>query len=190
MGYEIISDIGNMLINLLRDQLVPEVITNADGIGLCSPDEKGDFSLCIYLYDIKESEEVVSSGMINDGIKGQRYPSAYINLFYMITAYSNSDIKFRAVEEQKILGKVIQTFWDYSYITNKMIQDRRTDSISKVRIELQQIEQYEKIRLWNFPNVPYKLSLFYKVFPAEIPSSKKREVTRIVDVNFISEEKS
>ena len=63
MGYSIIADISNALVNLLRGELVPGLVQGGDGIGLCSPDEKGDFVVGINLYDLEESEEIVSQGM-------------------------------------------------------------------------------------------------------------------------------
>ena len=64
--------------------------------------------------DIRESEEVRANAMIARGISELQYPPAYMNLFYMITVCSNGDIKYRSGEEQKILGRIIQIFHDYS----------------------------------------------------------------------------
>ena len=33
-GYTIISDVGNAIVKILRDNMVPDVIPNADAIGL------------------------------------------------------------------------------------------------------------------------------------------------------------
>lgn len=181
MGYEVIANTGSLLVQLLCRELVPEVILYQNNIGLCSPDEHGDFKLGIYLYDISESEDIVAAGMINEGVGHQRYPSAYVSLSYMITAYSDSDVKYRSGEEQKILGRVVQAMHDNSVITEELLGHGISMS---ARIEMLRLEHYEKVRLWNFPNTPYKLSLFYKVGPVEISSAKVKEVTRVRDVAF------
>lgn len=181
MGYEVIANTGRFLVQLLCRELVPEVILYRNSIGLCSPEEHGDFKLGIYLYDISQSEDIVAAGMIDEGVKCQRYPPVYVSLSYMITAYSDSDLKYRSGEEQKILGRVAQTMHDNSVITEAQLGDGVSMS---ARIEMLRIEQYEKVRLWNFPNIPYKLSLFYKVGPVEISSEKTREVARVRDIRF------
>lgn len=181
MGYGIVAEVGEVLVKLLRENMVPDVILSPNNIGLCSPDEHGDLNLGIFLFDIEESEEVVTQGMVNTGLRRQTYPSVFLDLYYMVTAYSGSDLKFRAGEEQKILGKVIQVFRDYSVLSEQILGE----GVSlPARIELQKLEQYEKMRMWNFSNIPYKVSLFYRVGPVEITSAKVKEVTRVTDVAF------
>ncbi|RKI44390.1 DUF4255 domain-containing protein [bacterium D16-51] len=181
MGYGILSDIGNLLVGILCRELVPEVILHGNNIGLCSPEEHGDLNLGIYLYDVSENEDVLAAGMKSMGTTRQSYPSTYLDLHYMITAYSGSDMKFRAAEEQRILGKVIQALRDNSVLSEEVLGDGASMT---AKIELQRMDRYEKLRMWNFPNVPYKLSLFYRVRPVEIPSLKTRQVARVRDVTF------
>lgn len=183
-GYTIISDVGNAIVKLLRDNMVPEVIPNADGIGLCSPSDKGDFVLGLYLYDVKESEEVFANGMRMLGQNQQKYPSKYLNLFYMLTAYSISDVKFRSSEEQRILGRAIQVLMDYSILDTKLIGNSNEADHYPIKIEMLRLENEEKMKLWNMPNVPYKLSLYYKVSPIEIESTRIRTVHRVTEVNM------
>ena len=105
-GYTAIADIGNALTELLRLNIVPEVLANEESIGVCSPEDKGDFLLGLYLYDIKQSEVFRNSEMQIMDSKRQKYPPVNLELYYMLTAYSNGDVKFRSLEEHKILGKI------------------------------------------------------------------------------------
>ena len=52
------------------------------------------------------------------------------------------------------------------------------------KIELLELETEEKNRIWNVPNQPYKLSLFYKVYPVELVSEKITSVTRVVETDI------
>ena len=183
--YSIISDVGNTLVKLLRTNLVPDIIRNTDAIGLCSPDEHGDLQVGIYLYDVRESEEVAGSRTGVSTEKTQRMPPQYINLYYAITAYSMSDLKFRAAEEQRILGRVIQVLGDN--IT--MAGDGVGESAYPIRIEMQRMDNDEKMKLWSMSNTPYKLSLFYKIYPVEIESTRIKSVSRVLDIDFTVEEK-
>lgn len=181
MGYEMIENVGNLLVELLCRELVPDLVPYDSNIGLCSPDNHGNFTLGIYLYDISENEDVRASGMVNAGVKKQRYPSIYLSLYYMITVYSDSDIQYRAQEEHKILGKVIQTFRDNSTLSQAVMGE---GVAMPAQIQLQRMERFEKIRMWNFANEPYKLSLFYQVQPVEISSVRTREIARVKETGF------
>ena len=52
------------------------------------------------------------------------------------------------------------------------------------QIQLQRLERFEKLRMWNFANEPYKLSLFYRVQPVEISSTRTKEVARVREAGF------
>jgi hypothetical protein len=186
--YTVVSEVGNALVRLLREQLVPGDIINPESIGLCSPEDKGDIMLGLYLYDVRESEEVRSSTMINVDAKLQKYPSSYLSLYYMITAYSNGDIKFRSSEEQKLLGRTIQVFADNSIIDPRTYEPVPKDSGSAIHLEMLQMNLEEKLKIWTVPNKAYKLSLFYKVTPVELESAKVKEVQRVVAMDITIKE--
>ena len=184
-GYSAISDVGNAIIKLLSRNMVPEIIPTADSIGLCSPDERGDLVLGVYLYDVHESDEIAGNRSSVTGEKSQRFPSSFLNLHFSITAYSTSDIRFRASEEQRILGKVTQIMSDNPVLQSEAI----TSSTYPVRIEMQRMDSEEKMKLGNLPNMPKKLSLYYKVYPIEIESMRTKTITRVVDIDFEVDQK-
>lgn len=184
-GYSILSDVGNGIVRLLRHWLVPDIILNSEAIGLCSPEDKGDLALGIYLYDVRESEEMMGMEKRLVTADTKRAPSQYLNLYYMITAYSASDIKFRASEEQRILGRVIQVLWDHRVLGDEYL----SEGAEPVRIEMLRLDHEEKMKMWNMPNLPYKLSLYYKVYPVEIESQKVKKIQRVADVDFTFKEK-
>ena len=155
--HNIIADVGDALIKLLREGLVPDIIQNSEGIGACSPADRGDISLGIYLYDIRRNPAITDTGRVPVGVNQFRAPSVFLDLYYMITAYSSSDIKFRSLEEAKMLGRTMQVL---------------------------ELETEEKNRIWNIPNQPYRLSLFYKVYPVELVSEKITSITRVVETDI------
>jgi hypothetical protein len=90
--------------------------------------------------------------------------------------------------EERILGKVIQYFHDYAIIP---IDDLDTSDMSGVdlHIEMLRMDAEQKSKIWAFPNIPYKTSLFYKVAPVSIDSERMNKVTRVrqVEINVSSE---
>ena len=181
--YTIIADVGEKLVSILQRELVPEVLANPNEIGLRSPEEHGDVSLGLFLYDVKESEEVRQQGAAIIKKEKITKPPMYLNLYYMITAYSSGDIKYKLTQEERILGKVMQTFYDHAMIPLGEIAKDAINGMD-LRIQLQKISIDEKSRIWNFPNVGNKLSLFYKVSPVAIDSGLSSDMTRVTDLDI------
>lgn len=187
-AYTVIADIGNAITELLKEQMVPELIVNGDAIGLCSPAEKESSVLGVYLYDIRESSAVRTNGLRMEGLKRQVFPPVYLELFYMVTAYAIGDHKFRSLEEQRILGRVIQLFKDHPNLNLETMAFGGTQGGGEAKLELLSLTAEDKMKLWNYPNIPYRLSLFYRVSPVPVDSRRSREVTRVREVEMAVKE--
>lgn len=180
--YTVIADISNHICSLLQKNMTPEPILNEDYIGICAPYEKGDLILGIYLYDVKESEEVRSISMVNMSSNRQKFPPTYLTLNYIITAYSNTEIKFKYLDDQKILGRAIQVLTDNSIINMHELTNSNDLMMQESKIQLLNLSHEEKNKIWNFPNTPYRLSMCFSVAPVELESTRLRKVQRVVDV--------
>lgn len=185
-NYTAIADISKILVNNLRNNL-SDVLTPNQSVDLKSPADMSTTTVNVFLYDILESGEISRSTMINSGINVKQYPPIYLNLYYMITVNINGEAQFKTIEEQRIMGAIIQYFHDYPLISSDILDP---DGINDVdaRVEFIRLTMDEKNRIWNFPNVPYKASLFYKVSPIAINSSRYVNVSRVknVDINVES----
>lgn len=188
-GYNIISDVTEAIIKILRAGMVPDIIPNSEAIGACHPSDKGDIVLGINLYDVKRNTDVVEMNNVPVGKSKMRAPSLYLDLYYMITAYSTSDIRFRSIEEAKILGRAIQLLEGNSVLKGDILGRSAAGLKYTPKLEFLELESEEKTRLWNIPEVPYKLSIFYKVYPVEIESLKISDITRVTSAEFDVEER-
>lgn len=188
--YTIIADVSEKIAGLLQEQLVPDMVSGADKIALCSPADKADVSLGIFLFDIRESEEIRRSSMVSYGVNAIQYPPIYLNLYYMITAYTVGEVRYKMAAEQRLLGRVIQYFHDYPLIP---IDDVSREDMTGVdlRVEMLRLTAEQKAKIWNFPNIPYKTSIFYKVAPVSIDSARIHEISRVrqVEINVGNEER-
>jgi hypothetical protein len=183
-NYNIVSDIGEALVRLLREGMVLDIIPNSEGISVCHPSDKGDVSLGIYLYEIRRNNDIDATERIPIGVDKLRAPSFYLDLYYMITAYSSSDIKFRSLEESKIIGRAMQIIEGNPIIKPELYGNAFADMRFQPRIEMLDIDNEEKHRVWNIPDMPYKLSVFYKVYPVEIQSERITNITRVSETDF------
>lgn len=180
--YTIIADTGNCLVERLRGVLVPDLIQNEAEIGLRSPEDRGDTALGLFLYDVRPSEEVYQKRAVvtNDKISK---PPLFLSLSYMITAYSQGDIQYRLPQEERILGRVIQYFYDNPVIALEEV-DAQMTSGTELHIHMLKPDSDEKSRIWSFPNVGNRLSLFYKVSPVAIDSEIRKKITRVTDLDI------
>lgn len=190
-NYTMIADTGKRLVEMLQLALCPELIKNADEIGLRSPEDKGDVSLGLFLYDVRQSEEVFQQSNVvvqeQNMVTRISRPPVYLSLYYMITPYAKGDVMYRLYQEEQILGRVIQLFYDNPVI---FLEDAKRAGAERLHIQLQKPDMDEKSKIWNFPNMGNRLSLFYKVSPVAIDSGVSRTATRVTDVDInVSQEK-
>ena len=184
--FTVMADVGLLLVRYLTQELVPELIQDPGGIGLRNPGDKGDVSLGIHLYDIRESEEIRESGMVSTGVESQRFPPVYLSLYYMITAYSGSDAKFRSLQEQRILGKALQVFHDNPLIPAHEVGQNMGGL--DLRIQFLNLTMEEKLQIWGNNGTPYQTSLFYRVSPVELESGRTKRISRVTDIDVRIEE--
>lgn len=170
--YSIIGEVSGEITRRLQDVLVPELVTDPAAVRLCSPENREDCSLGIFLYDIQENDELGRMGMIDLDEDKQKGPPSFLSLYYMLTAYSQGDRKFGMVQEQRILGRVVQHFRDYPLLGER------------ARMQMMRISTEDKIKLWNFSGVPYTVSLFYKAAPVMLESGIIRTVSRVKQVQI------
>ena len=176
--YSVIADIGLSLVKVLRNTLVPELIAHPDGVGLANPMDRGDMNLTVYLYDIKENTEVRNNEMVDLGDR-MRYPPVALDLYYIITAHSSSDVLTRGIDEQRILGRTIQLLHDHPQLKEEDLEGALAGSSSSYRISKEVVTLETLISL--FPNQPYKLSLAYKIGPVLLDSTRTKTVSRVTE---------
>lgn len=180
-AYTAIADTGLSLVKVLRENLVPEPIDKSENIGLCSPAEKGDFGLTLYLYNIEECGEFRQTEMIKLPDGNLRYPPAAFNLYYLLTAYSTAELKSKALDEHKILGRAIQVLYDNAILKGDDLVGSLKGSEQHIRIQTKNLSYDEMMRIWNFNDIPYNLSIAYRVGPVLIDSTRIKETKRVVE---------
>lgn len=153
-NYTMIADTGKRLVEMLQQALCPELIKNADEIGLRSPEDKGDVSLGLFLYDVRQSEEVFQQSNVvvqeQNMVTRISRPPVYLSLYYMITPYAKGDVMYRLYQEEQILGRIIQLFYDNPVIFWRMRRRLvRQGCISSCRSPIwMKSQRYGIFRIW------------------------------------------
>lgn len=168
--YTIISDIGKGILDLLRDKLVPEPVDSAEKIGICDPKDRGGYIVGIHPYDIREdlSGAGKDAKVLPDG--SQQDPPAMIELYYVISVKSKAEIESKALDEAKIVGKIIQVIKDNPVIPSRYMPSNIGMPIENVPISMLPLSMEEKVKVWTMFGEAYKLSVFYVVGPIAIDS--------------------
>lgn len=184
MNYTSIADVGQSIVELLQKNLVPEPIKKAEKIALCSPANKGDLEFTLYLYNIEVNGSNRSNSMITLANGDVKNPPTSLNLYYLLTAYSNSQLNSKAFDEHKMIGRAIQVLNDNSIIEGELLKGNLKGSNQKISLELKNLTYDEMMRIWNFKDVPYSLSIVYKASPVYIESTNIKKVKRVVEAKF------
>lgn len=172
-GYTAVADASNTILKLLRDNMLPEPIPGPEMIGLCSPAEKGDFRLGLYLYSTRENGEF-------NNTRTPGVPPLSLSLYYLLTAYSTAELKSRAYDEYCILGRAMQVMNDNGIVGNSALQGTLAENNEELRIKLNYLSPDEMSKIWTFPDVPYRLSVGYIVGPVTISAGGGGDVRRVM----------
>lgn len=175
MKYTAIYDVSKALLELIRGKIIPDIVAKPEDVGLCSPADHGDFSVGIYLYNMDLSESLRLSGKQIEGLMLQKHPPVVLDLFYMITPYFKTDIKFLAEQEQLLFGKVIQAINDNNRIF--------TDTSEPIELEAVFPNSEEKQRIWNSEQ-SYRTSVFVEAKAVIIESLNTEKVSRVTDITI------
>lgn len=180
--YTVSASVSNGILQLLRKYMVPDLIASREEIGLCTPEEHGDLVLGLWLYDIRENDEMRINGMVPLDESHQQYPPMYLNLYYTVTAYSNIDIRYREEENHRILTRVMQILHDYPMLDGKTLKPSMSPAPDSLHIQYQNMTMQEKLEIWQNRKTECRLSLYYCVAPVKLESTVQREITRVKEI--------
>lgn len=185
--YTIIADVGKTLVNLFRDTMVPQPIKKPEQIGVCNPKERGSFSLGIHQYDIVQENGLRSDPIhLPDG--SLQNPPANYELFYIISVSSKAEESTRAIDEQRIFGRLLQVINDNQVIPKKYMPEVLRMSDEEISINMLSLDLDQKIKIWSMFSEPYRLSAFFSVKPISIESTViKKPKHRVSSINISSE---
>ena len=173
--HSVLADVGKTIVELLRAGAVPEPVAKAEQIGLCGPGDRGSFVVGLHPYDVREYAHArrMEPVVLPDG-RRQDPPGSYI-LYYMLSVVSKSEVATRTLDEQRILGKVLQLLRDNALLPERHMPVRLRDAGEPMALELTQMELEEKVKVWTMFNEPWRPCVFFSVSPVLIDSAVIRD---------------
>ena len=159
--YNVIYEIGQSIIELLKREITPEPIQNKEAIGLAIPHEPEDYQLTVWTYNIEEINETgLSAGYKKDPVNPniEIYSPMQIKCYVLITAHSKAPVQVRLSDEYRIIGRAIQIIRDNPLIQTKdLVGSLKTDGMP-LQLQIQKLNMEEMTKIWNNANKPIKPS--------------------------------
>ena len=183
--YPIIADVSNYIVRTLRTKMCPEPIPSPNNIEVSSPtDQDVDYILGLYLYDIREAAGFSTPTYMPAGqVRLQKAPKPF-DLYYMVFINGSSQMGLKALDIQKILGRVAQLINDNNAVMPNQLQKWLDSNEPPITISQAKITLEEKVRVWQAINKPYQVSLFYKAGPVFLSSEVVVDTPRVTDATF------
>ena len=178
--YSVISDVSRTVVDLLRAELVPEPVAQAEQIGACDPHDRGNCVVGIHIYDISEAGEARILNPVPQPDGSRRNPPIALYLSMMISVSSKAEKETRTLDEQMIMGRVLQVLEDNRRLPQRYMPVSLRQSGESVQISAVPMELEEKTKIWTMFTESYKLSMFYKVGPVYLESAVVTEPARRV----------
>ena len=132
--YNAILYTGETLIELLWDNIqvdsqVRSIIGSKTQITLSSPEEikKADEKLSLFLYQVTEDAYLKNEEMQVVNSTKLKYPPLTLSLFYLVTPNTGN-----SVNDHRILGKVMQIFYDNTILRGSVLHESLVDEELKL----------------------------------------------------------
>jgi Pvc16 N-terminal domain len=182
--YSVIAEVGEALVRVLWEeiQLDPQVnllIDNENRISLQSPKELAEDNsvrLSIYLYRLVENPFLKNQPVAVLEGRRQRATPLALDLCYLVTPLVGTPR-----EQQIVLGKVMQIFYDRALLEGTDLSAAMTAAGEEVRVVLNPVSLEETTRVWQALEMSYRLSVCYVVRVALIDSRRSRQMVPVVE---------
>ncbi len=183
--YTAISDVGETLIDLLRDNM--KDLISPDSIVLFSPgelDANDSVRLSVFLYQVVENIHLKNQEMQIIDTTRLKYPPLSLDLYYMLTSHPSSGIPDkteRAKEEHSVLSRAMQVLHDNAILTGSVLKGSLANNDDELHIVFNPMSLDDMTKMWTaFPGKSFRTSASYLVTPVMIDSTHEMNVQRVL----------
>jgi hypothetical protein len=182
--YTVLAEAGESLVNVLWEEIqidpqISSLIDNENRISLDSPFDLQDndsVKLSIYLYRITENASTKNQFPVQGNGVQLRKPPLTLDLHYLVTPLVGT-----VTDQQIILGKVMQVFYDRAILQGTDLTGSLAASGQEVRLILNPVALEETTRVWQAMEMSYRLSLVYLVRVAMVDSRREQFAQPVVN---------
>ncbi len=183
-GYTIFADISTAIVTLLRSTISPIPLQKAEQIGICSPKEKENYTVGVFLYDIEIHKEMELQSRVFIDEEQYKEPPLSFSLYYMIFVNLKANSDTKQIDEQRILGRIIQQLYDYRKIPRECFRGSILEQQQNISLQYINLSLEEKSKLYAMLNHTHETACFYKVSPVFMDTDKIYHTKRVKQKEF------
>jgi len=173
--------IGNLLLERLREEMVPAVLTREDDIKLTHPGAETDYRFGVFLHDIEEVRPYGPPASVRVSEDTRRHPDRLLALHFLL--YANRKVPFdsmTALDEMVLLEAGIRAVHS--------MEPLEVDG-QKVKVEFHEMAVNEKAALWQSLSSPLQPAAYLTLEPVRIPSTRIRRTPPVREVRLSTKRK-
>ena len=187
--YTAFVEAGNALVEMLRDKLTPEPLSDRELISLCSPHDNGNNQLTLYLYQIEEEGPQNSVGYYQADKNTQRIRPAQFTLRYLVTAHSKAPAQLKEADQHRLIGAVVQTLRDNPVIPAQYLSGSSAEERAELHVAVEKTSMEQILKIWNNTTKEYKLSIVVMLTGVSMSSSRTRQISRVAEAEISVEQR-
>lgn len=175
----VLTRVGGLVLDYLRQGLVPGVLAEGDMVKLTWPGAQEDFRLGLCLYDLETVRAGGPGTPTRQGENQWRRPDLLLSLRFF--AFANRKAAFHGMEasdELVLLEAVMRAVYG--------APDLPLGEDKTFRLALDRVERSEKTALWQSFHVPGQSAVWFSAEPVAIPGRplSRAAVAREVEVDM------
>jgi hypothetical protein len=154
-------------------------------VSLRNPEEmttKNDQGLSLWLYRITRDEDRLNDPPVRIAPSLFREPPLPLRLHYLSTPVVDPGTANNAEIEQRILGKVVQTFYGHPVFQGTDLAGDFSGTEAELRTRLEPMSLEDSTRIWNALEQPYQLSVSYEVTLVNVDSEMFETNTPVTEM--------
>jgi hypothetical protein len=157
-------------------------------------------TITIFLYRCLENPELRNSPQrrLPDG-KLARQPLA-LELCYLVTPWgvrggggTSANDATATREEHRLTGLIMQCFYDHAEVARAELFEEPTRSVWRptdtLQITMESLDVEDLYRIWDIGELPYRLSVAYRVRVLGLEPSRVLSTVPVVDASFVMEKR-
>lgn len=187
MSHLVIAEVSKFLqhtlwLGLQDDPVTRQQVTAKANIVLSNPAQATGATvvrqLSVWLYQVLPNEHLRNAPPVRSRDQGddtaEFYPPLALNLFYLLTPSTGSDLG-----DQQVLGRSLQIFHDQAIL--RMDSSQTPERAEELHVSLAPRTIEELAKVWEAMQQPYRLSVCYEVRVARIESQRRLPGGRVID---------
>ena len=168
--------IGSLLLERLRGEMIPAVLSQEDDIKLTHPGAETDYRFGVFLHDIEEVRPYGPSASVRLSEDTRRHPDCLLALHFLL--YANRKVPFdsmSAVDEMVLLEAAMRAVHS--------MEPLEADG-QKVNVRFHGLTANEKASLWQSLSSPLQPAAYLTLEPVRIPSTRIRRTPPVREVRI------